>query len=95
MTILCVLCTWHAIIASFDSESLEASFSGYLYLTLDEYNNQLAQIDNNQTNTNNTNETNQDWINKTDRVALIIFLLLYAGFHVIFSLWMYKKVNNE
>ena len=74
MTILCVLCTWHAIIASFDSESLEASFSGYLYLTLDEYNNQLAQIDNNQTNTNNTNETNQDWINKTDRVALIIFL---------------------
>ena len=93
MTILCVLCAWHAIVASFDNESLEASFSGYQYLTLDEYNDQLAQIKNNQTNDTITNETNQVWIKKTDRVALIIFLFLYAGFHIVFSFWMYKKVN--
>ena len=93
---LCIICMWHAVVSVFDHDSLNASFSGYVYMTLEQYNAQTASTsdslsilkDSNDTVVANMLTTGQ----RSDRVALVVFLAIYVFFHVAFLSWMYLKV---
>ena len=93
---LCIICIWHAIVSVFDQESLNASFSGYVYMTLEQYNSQKTSTSDSLSILKESNDTVVKNVltigQRSDRVALVVFLAIYVTFHVAFILWMYLTV---
>ena len=100
MFFLFLVCSWHAAASLIQNIDLYASFSGYTYLTQQQYTSSQSTtaIPSYQSYFDST--TNQTMYLKNalttaqryDRIAVIVFMVIYLFFHFFFSIWMYLRV---
>ena len=101
MVLLCVICSWHAVVSIIDNHDLLMSYSA-----IDGVVTLVVEL--NSSNENNTSSNSlESKLNKTilkrsyltfgqqcDRYALIFFAMIYILLHFLFILWMYLVVSS-